>query len=105
MRDISKLSAGLGDEEINNVAASFQDTATDILSEKAIEACRRERVDRLVMGGGVSANSRLREKISEKAAEGGIELFLPEKKLCVDNAAMVAGLGGALYKKKRKGGL
>ena len=94
-----KLAAKLSEREVNDVAASFQDTMTDILTEKAIEACRQERVKRLVLGGGVSANAWLRKKIARRALESGIKLFLPEKKLCVDNAAMVAGLGSALYKK------
>ena len=100
---ISKSVARLGSGEIDSVAASFQDAITDILSEKAIEACRRERVRRLVLGGGVSANAELRKKISGRTKESGIELFLPPKKLCLDNAAMVAGLGGALYKKAGRG--
>jgi len=96
---ISRLAARLGNGEIDNIAASFQDSITAILTEKAIAACRQEEVRRLVLGGGVSANTQFRKKIQKAAIENGIELFIPPKRLCLDNAVMVAGLGGALYKK------
>ena len=96
---ISKFVAKLGDREIDNITASFQDAMTEILTEKAMVACRQEGVHRLVLGGGVSANNQFRKKICRRAIENGIKLLLPPKKLCLDNAAMVAGLGGALYKK------
>ena len=96
---LSKFAAGLGDREISNIAASFQDAMTEILTEKAIAACRQEGVRRLVLGGGVSANTQLRKKIQGRAIENGIKIFIPSKRLCLDNGAMVAGLGGALYKK------
>ena len=96
---ISELAAKLGKKEIDNISASFQDAVTGILTEKAIAACRQEGIHRLVLGGGVSANVELRKKISERAAANGIRFFLPEMRLCLDNAAMVAGLGGALYKR------
>ena len=98
-KDISKLAAKLSAREINDIAASFQDAVTDILVEKAVEATRRERVRTLVLGGGVTANAQLREKIIAAAADNGIKLHLPSMELCLDNGAMVAGLGGALYKK------
>lgn len=101
--DISKSTAKLGVQEINDIAASFQDAVTDILTDKAIRACRQEGMQRLVLGGGVIANTQLRGKISGRATESGIELLLPQKRLCLDNAAMVAGLGEALYKKGGKG--
>lgn len=102
---ISKFAARLRDEEINDIAASFQDAATDMLTEKAILACKRKGIRRLVLGGGVTANSQLREKMLSRTMENGIKLFLPAKRLCLDNAAMVAGLGGALYRKGLKSDL
>ncbi|MDD5679683.1 MAG: tRNA (adenosine(37)-N6)-threonylcarbamoyltransferase complex transferase subunit TsaD [Candidatus Omnitrophica bacterium] len=98
-RDILKLTAKLSNQEIDDIAASFQDAVTDILVRKAIEATRRERVKTLVLGGGVTANSELRDKMIEAARDNGIKLHLPLTKLCLDNGAMVAGLGGALYRK------
>ena len=65
----------------------------DVLVGKAIEAAQRERVPRLVLAGGVSANSRLRELAAQRGFAAGIATFLPSKALCTDNAAMVALLG------------
>ena len=59
----------------------------------SIEAAERERVPRLVLAGGVSANSRLRELAAQRGAAAGIATYLPSKGLCTDNAAMVALLG------------
>ena len=65
----------------------------DVLVGKAIEAAERGQVPRLVLAGGVSANSRLRDLAQRRGAAAGIETFLPSKALCTDNAAMVALLG------------
>jgi len=89
----------LKQEDINMIAASFQEAVTTTLTEKAIAACRHNNVRRLVLGGGVSANTQLRNKLLRRAYENGIRLFLPSKRLCLDNAAMIGGLGEALYKK------
>jgi len=78
---------------IEDVCASFQEAIADILSEKAVAAARREGIPRLVPSGGVSANSRLRELSLSRGAAAGVEVFLPSKALCTDNAAMVALLG------------
>ncbi len=99
LRDKARKDAPLAPEKVNDIAASFQDAVTDILTKKAVLACERERVRTLVLGGGVTANAQLREKMISASRYNGIRLHLPLKKLCLDNAAMVAGLGGALYKK------
>ncbi|GAB4240564.1 MAG: tRNA (adenosine(37)-N6)-threonylcarbamoyltransferase complex transferase subunit TsaD [Deltaproteobacteria bacterium] len=78
---------------IEDVCASFQEAVADILSEKAVAAARREGIPRLVLSGGVSANSRLRALAVERGRAAGVEAFLPSKALCTDNAAMVALLG------------
>jgi N6-L-threonylcarbamoyladenine synthase len=76
-----------------DVAASFQEAVADVLVGKALAAAERERVPRLVLAGGVAANSRLRDLASFRGAAAGIAAFLPSKALCTDNAAMVALLG------------
>lgn len=91
--------AKIAGQKVNDISASFQDAVTDILVKKAFEAVRREKVKTLVLGGGVTANSVLRAKMADAARYNGVRLYLPPMKLCLDNAAMVAGLGGALYKK------
>ncbi|GIF65849.1 tRNA N6-adenosine threonylcarbamoyltransferase [Asanoa ishikariensis] len=81
---------------VNDVAASFQDAVCDVLTAKAIDACRQHGVDTLVIGGGVAANSRLRVLAEERAAKVGIRVRVPRPKLCTDNGAMVAALGSHL---------
>lgn len=84
---------------IKDIAASFQEAVVDALVNNAWRACQKYRVNKLVIGGGVSANSRLREKLRNIALEKGIRIFLPQLDLCLDNAAMVAGLGYQLYQR------
>ncbi len=78
---------------IEDVAASFQEAIVEVLVEKAIGAAQREGIPRLVLSGGVSANSRLRARARERGAAAGMEVSLPSRALCTDNAAMVALLG------------
>ncbi len=87
----------LSDQEIADVAASFQEAVVDVLVTKSIAACKRVGCPRLTIGGGVSSNGRLREKLARTAKKEGIRLFVPELKYCTDNAAMVAGLGFHLF--------
>ena len=79
-----------------DVAASFQEAVADVLTAKAVRACREHGVDHLVLGGGVAANSRLRALAEERCAAAGIVLRVPSPKLCTDNGAMVAALGSRL---------
>lgn len=80
-------------------AAGFQEAVVEVLVNKAILACGKREVKRIVLGGGVSRNTRLRRALSSQAKAQGIEVFYPAPILCTDNAAMVAGLGYRLYKK------
>lgn len=82
----------------NDVAASFQHTICDILAEKTIEAVRRSGQKKLVVAGGVSANSGLRSVLTERCSENGFELYLPELKWCGDNAAMIGSQAYYEYK-------
>ncbi len=81
---------------VNDVAAAFQEAACDVLTAKAIDACRQHGVDTLVIGGGVAANSRVRAMAAERAEKYGITVRVPRPKLCTDNGAMVAALGSHL---------
>jgi N6-L-threonylcarbamoyladenine synthase len=81
---------------VNDIAASFQEAVCDVLTAKAIEACREYGVDTLVIGGGVAANSRIRSLAVERAGKYGITVRVPRPKLCTDNGAMVAALGARL---------
>jgi N6-L-threonylcarbamoyladenine synthase len=81
---------------VSDVAASFQESVADVLTAKAVTACRRNGVTDLVIGGGVAANSRLRALAAERCAAAGIRLRVPRPALCTDNGAMVAALGAEL---------
>ena len=81
---------------VADVAASFQEAVTDVLTSKALAACRAHGVRDLIVGGGVAANSRLRALAAERCAAAGIRLRVPRPGLCTDNGAMVAALGAEL---------
>ncbi|HSI92243.1 MAG TPA: tRNA (adenosine(37)-N6)-threonylcarbamoyltransferase complex transferase subunit TsaD [Jiangellaceae bacterium] len=81
---------------VADVSASFQEAVADVLTSKAVLACREHGVDTLLIGGGVAANSRLRAMAAERCADAGITLRVPRPKLCTDNGAMVAALGAEL---------
>lgn len=81
---------------IAHVAASFQEAVVDVLTRKALDACAAENIEHLIIGGGVAANSRLRELVMERAAAQGVEVRIPSPRLCTDNGAMVASLGAQL---------
>ena len=81
---------------VADVAASFQEAVTDVLTRKAVLACQEYGVDDLLIGGGVAANSRLRELAGQRCAAAGVRLRVPRPGLCTDNGAMVAALGAHL---------
>ena len=81
-----------------DVAASFADAVADVLVAKTIAACRRHDVDTLVIGGGFSANSQLRDLATQRCAEAGITLRIPPIRYCTDNGAMIAALGAAVVR-------
>ncbi|HYK70864.1 MAG TPA: tRNA (adenosine(37)-N6)-threonylcarbamoyltransferase complex transferase subunit TsaD [Streptosporangiaceae bacterium] len=81
---------------VADVAASFQEAVADVLTKKAVAACRANGVGHLVIGGGVAANSRLRALAAERCAAAGVVLRTPRPGLCTDNGAMVAALGAEL---------
>jgi N6-L-threonylcarbamoyladenine synthase len=81
---------------VADVAASFREAAVDVLIRKAINACKDHSVPRLLLGGGVVANSRLREVATEQCESNGIELRIPPLQLCTDNGAMIAAIGAQL---------
>lgn len=90
---LHKLNQNGEDINIENVCASFQTQVVDELVEKSIRACKKFKEKKLVVGGGVSANSYLREQLLNKGKENGIEVFFPEISLTGDNGAMIASEG------------
>ncbi|WP_375385875.1 tRNA (adenosine(37)-N6)-threonylcarbamoyltransferase complex transferase subunit TsaD [uncultured Microbacterium sp.] len=86
---------------VADVAASFREAVVDVLITKALDACARFEVPRLLLGGGVIANRRLREVATERADAAGIALRIPPLSLCTDNGAMIAGLAAELIRSGR----
>ena len=83
---------------VHDVAASFAEAVADVLTAKTIAACHKHDVDTLVIGGGFSANSQLREMAAKRCAEAGIDLRIPPIRYCTDNGAMIAALGSAVVR-------
>lgn len=81
---------------VPDVAASFREAVIDVLLTKALAACADLDVPRLLLGGGVIANARLRDVAAVQCAQAGVELRIPPLALCTDNGAMIAALGAQL---------
>ncbi|MDQ4053507.1 MAG: tRNA (adenosine(37)-N6)-threonylcarbamoyltransferase complex transferase subunit TsaD [Actinomycetota bacterium] len=86
---------------VNDVAASFQEAVCDVLVRKALDAAAADGIDDLLIGGGVAANSRLRQMTEERAAKVGVRVRVPRPGLCTDNGAMVAALGAEMVARGR----
>jgi N6-L-threonylcarbamoyladenine synthase len=78
---------------VADICASFQEAVVDVLVGKTIKAAERTGLDRIALGGGVAANSRLRQVMEERCAAANLRLFVPPPGYCTDNAAMI-GLAG-----------
>ncbi|NHI17654.1 tRNA (adenosine(37)-N6)-threonylcarbamoyltransferase complex transferase subunit TsaD [Microbacterium excoecariae] len=85
-----------------DVAASFREAVVDVLVTKALDACAERGVPRLLLGGGVVANRRLREVALQRAAERGVTVRIPPLSLCTDNGAMIAALAAQLIASGRE---
>jgi N6-L-threonylcarbamoyladenine synthase len=86
---------------VADVAASFREAVADVLLTKALAACADLGVPRLLLGGGVVANARVRALAAERCAAAGVELRIPPLSLCTDNGAMIAALGAQLVRAGR----
>ena len=78
---------------VPDVCASFQTYVVNELTEKCISACMQSELKKLVVAGGVSANSFLKDHLTKACQKENIELFMPDLKLCTDNAGMIASAG------------
>ena len=76
-------------QTINDVCASFQEAVMEVLIEKTIRAAKERNENLIAVSGGVSCNSRLRERFAERCAEEGLDLLLSEPRFTTDNAAMI----------------
>ncbi len=90
------------DDFVRNIAASFQDSVVSWLVEKTLEAAAVKKTGDIVVGGGVSANSRLRKVLSGEGKKRGIKVWFPPFSLTVDNAAMIARRGVELFREGKR---
>ncbi len=84
--------AGSAGYSVPKVAAAFQESVISVLAQKSLAACRSRKRHVLLVGGGVAANTSLRERLQTLGTAAGVKVSFPPISLCMDNAAMVAGL-------------
>ncbi len=95
-RCVEQFEARGEDVPVADIAAAFQEAVVDVITSKAVLACREHGITELLLGGGVAANSRLRQLTEQRCNAAGIRLTVPQLSLCTDNGAMVAALGAQL---------
>lgn len=95
-RCVEQFEARDEDVPVADIAAAFQEAVVDVITSKAVLACKENGITDLLLGGGVAANSRLRELTGQRCSSAGITLHVPPLSLCTDNGAMVAALGSQL---------
>jgi len=91
----------LAESDVCDLCAAFQEAATDVLLAKARLALEQTGLRRLALVGGLAANSRLRERMAELAAELGVETHFPPLALCTDNAAMIGAVADGMLREGR----
>ncbi|MDR2846419.1 MAG: bifunctional N(6)-L-threonylcarbamoyladenine synthase/serine/threonine protein kinase [Candidatus Methanoplasma sp.] len=84
-------------QRIEDIAFSIQETVFGMLAEVTERAMAHIGKDEVLLGGGVAQNMRLREMIQTMAEDRGAEMFVPDRRLCMDNGAMIAWLGNIMY--------
>ncbi|WP_077604340.1 tRNA (adenosine(37)-N6)-threonylcarbamoyltransferase complex transferase subunit TsaD [Oceanobacillus sojae] len=84
-----------------DVAASFQQSVVEVLTEKTFRAAQEYKVKQVIVAGGVAANKGLRESLKNRFNSENMDLYIPPIHLCTDNAAMIAAAGTILYEKEK----
>ncbi|MDH4035113.1 MAG: tRNA (adenosine(37)-N6)-threonylcarbamoyltransferase complex transferase subunit TsaD, partial [candidate division Zixibacteria bacterium] len=90
---LKKLSPDQIQQQLADIAASFQEAAVMVLVEKTVRAAKELQLADVTVSGGVAANSRLRTILAERLDAIGCRLFYPTLPLCTDNGAMIAAAG------------
>jgi N6-L-threonylcarbamoyladenine synthase len=93
VRHVRQARAKGEDVSVADLAASFQEAVVEVQVDKTVAAAMDRGVRKIVLGGGVVANTRLRELMAERAEGLGLEVLIPSPELCTDNAAMIACAG------------
>ena len=110
--DAARADAGLADpatplpdDVVAELAWGFQDAVVDVLASKTVRAAREVGARSIVLGGGVAANTALRERLADEAASLGRPLIVPRPGLCTDNGAMIGAAGGRRFVAGERAGL
>lgn len=88
----------LSSQDVADICAAFSAAVVDVLVTKTLRAATACGVERIVVGGGVAANSMLRQRLATACVDGGLDLYLTPMPYCTDNAAMIAALGYHLFR-------
>ncbi|MGH2596522.1 MAG: tRNA (adenosine(37)-N6)-threonylcarbamoyltransferase complex transferase subunit TsaD [Actinomycetota bacterium] len=95
LRHVKAERASGRDIDLPDLAASFQEAIVDVQVQKTLEAAAKLDVGTVLLGGGVVANTRLRERMERDGGSAGLRVLFPPLELCTDNAAMIACVGAA----------
>ena len=105
LRHVKRERAAGRDIDLADLAASFQEAIVDVQVSKTIAAAKATRVPTVLLGGGVVANSRLRDRMVDAGAREGLRVLVPPLELCTDNAAMIACAGAARWARGERSSL
>jgi N6-L-threonylcarbamoyladenine synthase len=97
----AECAGALSASDVDDLCASFQEAAIDVLVEKARRALDQTKLARIALVGGLAANTRLRERVAELARELAIETHFPPFALCTDNAAMIGAVADGMLREGR----
>jgi len=89
LQHVEKYEGVIGEQQLADIAASFQAAVVEVLSRKTLRAAKSEGLERIVVAGGVACNSGLRTRFNELSIKNGIKVYFPSPALCGDNAAML----------------